>query len=158
VHSLTDIDWRMQRIPTLEFGIFAMGAEEFAEEFANEPNPSIRCTKIQTKTFLIHHKKLLSLQSQDARLRRHRQQDEERLQRLQADRRYQEAKQQQASAQAAAKSAAATTPARPVGFEFRDPGPGRAASWMSPAEVVARFRQADEMEARGEKVYDDDAA
>ena len=72
VQSLADIDWRMQRIPVLEYGIYAMGAEQFSEEFAAEPDPHIRGIRIQTKTFFTHHKKLLSLQSQDARLRRQR--------------------------------------------------------------------------------------
>jgi hypothetical protein len=91
VQSLADTDWRLQRIPSLEYGIYALGAEEFAEEFSSEPDPAIRSSKVQTKTFVVHHKKLMSLQSQDARLRRHRQQDEQRLQRLQGDRRYLEA-------------------------------------------------------------------
>ena len=157
VQSLADIDWRMQRIPVLEYGIYAMGEEQFAEEFASEPDPNIRRSRIQTKTFFTHHKKLLSLQSQDARLRRQRMQDEARLRELQHERQYQESKaRQEAQQQQAQQQAQAAAEAIATAMLRRDPGPGRVASWMTPAECIARFRQAEEMEARGEKVYGDE--
>ena len=159
VQSLADIDWRMQRIPVLEYGIYAMGEEQFAEEFTSESDPNIRRSRIQTKTFFTHHKKLLSLQSQDARLRRQREQDEARLRELQRQRQAEESKlrqQQQTPPQEPTAEAFAKAQAIADAFMRRDPGPGRVASWMTPAECIVRFRQAEEMEARGEKVYGDD--
>lgn len=88
----------------------------------------------------------MSLQSQDARLRRHRQQDEQRLQKLQGDRRYLEAKKQQereriAAAQQALNGTAAAA-SQPGGFEFRNnPASGRSAGRMTAAEYAARFCQ-----------------
>src|SRR5947209_930361 len=84
VQSLADTDWRLQRIPSLEFGIYALGEHEFADEFADETDPQVRRTLIQTKVFFAHSKKLMNLQTQEARLRRHRQQDEARLEKMQS--------------------------------------------------------------------------
>jgi hypothetical protein len=81
--ALADNDWRLQRIPTLEFGIYAMGERELADEFADETDPQIRRSLIQTKVFLTHRRELMNLQTQESRLRRQRQQDEERLRDLQ---------------------------------------------------------------------------
>ena len=36
VQSLADTEWRLERIPALEMGIYALGRVQFAELFANE--------------------------------------------------------------------------------------------------------------------------
>jgi hypothetical protein len=115
--SLADTDWRQQRIPSLEYGIYAIGELEFAGEFADQTDPQVRRTLIQTKAFLTYRKQLTNLQTQEARLRRHRQQDEERLCKLQGDRKYNEFQAQRSdSAAAAAASTGAST--KSGGFEF----------------------------------------
>ena len=142
VQSLADIDWRMQRIPVLEYGIYAMGAEEFADEFAAEADPNIRRSKIQTRIFLTYHKKLMSLQSQDARLRRQREQDEARLRQLQGDRKYKEAQQrqeQQIAAANVARDRQSAAPSHPRGFEFQPAAANHNATpRIAPGQAVRR--------------------
>ena len=127
VQCLADNQWRMQRIPVLEYGIFAMGELEFAEQFAAETNPEVRRTLLQTKVFFAYHKQLTSLHSQESRLRRQRQQDETTLRNLQAQRKADQAKAtaREAKAQASAQCEKAHPQAQqqqPRGFEFTTPG------------------------------------
>ena len=126
VQSLADNDWRMQRIPSLEYGIFAMGECDFSEHFAAEPNPEVRRTLIQTKIFLTYQKQLANLHSQEARLRRQRLQDESTLRKLQADRKQEQAR-RRAEESLKAQPAPTTSELRepkpsPRGFEFPDDG------------------------------------
>jgi hypothetical protein len=131
VQALADNDWRLQRIPTLEFGIYAMGERELADEFADETDPQIRRSLIQTKVFLTHRRELMNLQTQESRLRRQRQQDEDRLQNLQSRRKGREFERQSREAAAAQhalvsqqnsarlqKSGESATPSSKGGFEF----------------------------------------
>jgi hypothetical protein len=131
VQALADNDWRLQRIPTLEFGIYAMGERELADEFADETDPQIRRSLIQTKVFLTHRRELMNLQTQESRLRRQRQQDEDRLQNLQSRRKGREFERQSREAAAAQqalvsqqtparlhKSGESAAPSSKGGFEF----------------------------------------
>ena len=37
VRSIDDTQWRLARVPSLDFGIYALGRKEFADEFAGYP-------------------------------------------------------------------------------------------------------------------------
>jgi hypothetical protein len=66
--SLADTQWRLNRIPVLEMGIYALGHREFASEFENE-DPALRKSLIETKTFLAYQRQLNNLSIQESRLR-----------------------------------------------------------------------------------------
>ncbi|MBV9758921.1 MAG: hypothetical protein JO340_00005, partial [Acidobacteriaceae bacterium] len=57
VQSLADTQWRLLRIPALEFGIFALGRLEFANEFPAEQADS-RKHLIDAKIFLAYQRQL----------------------------------------------------------------------------------------------------
>jgi hypothetical protein len=67
--SLADAQWRLNRIPVLEQGIYALGYREFASEFENE-DPTLRKALIETKTYLAYQRQLNNLSIQESRLRR----------------------------------------------------------------------------------------
>jgi hypothetical protein len=83
--SLADTQWRLNRIPVLEQGIYAIGHREFAPEFENE-DPSLRKALIETKTFLTYQRQLNNLSIQEARLRRQYDKHLAELNKLQQDR------------------------------------------------------------------------
>jgi hypothetical protein len=85
VQSIANAEWRLRRIDTLEFGIYAMGNIEFAPEFASEPD-HLRASLIQSKTYMTYKKDLRNLQLQESRIRHHRQDDLDELKSLQARR------------------------------------------------------------------------
>lgn len=51
VQSLADTEWRRQRVPSLEMGIYALGRLEFADLFAEEDG-AVRRQLIEAKIFL----------------------------------------------------------------------------------------------------------
>jgi hypothetical protein len=85
VQSIADAEWRIQRIPALEHGIYAQGRLEFAPLYATE-DASLRASLIQTKTFLTYEKQLRNLQLQESRIRKHHDKDLAELKELQAER------------------------------------------------------------------------
>jgi hypothetical protein len=91
VQSLADTDWRLLRIPALEYGIYAVGRLEFAAEFPQEP-PEIRTHLIEAKVFLAYQRQLNNLSIQESRLRRQREKDTAALHELQQKRKQQERK------------------------------------------------------------------
>jgi hypothetical protein len=82
---LADTQWRLNRIPVLEMGIYAMGHREFAAEFENE-DPALRKSLIETKTFLTYQRQLNNLSIQESRLRRQYDKDLAELTKLQQNR------------------------------------------------------------------------
>src|SRR3954471_15071403 len=42
VQSLADTQWRLDRIPGLEFGLFALGRKRYADLFEEEEDPQVR--------------------------------------------------------------------------------------------------------------------
>jgi hypothetical protein len=74
VQSLADTEWRLLRIPALEFGIYAVGRLELAGEFPQE-HPEVRKHLIEAKIFLVYQRQLNNLSIQENRLRRHREKD-----------------------------------------------------------------------------------
>jgi len=74
VQSLADTEWRLLRIPALEYGIYAVGRLELAAEFPNE-EPEIRKHLIEAKVFLVYQRQLNNLSIQESRLRRQHEKD-----------------------------------------------------------------------------------
>ncbi len=82
VQSLADTEWRLQRIPSLEAGIYAVGRLELAELFPNEEE-SVRKQLIEAKIFPTYQRQLNNLSIQENRLRKQREQDAAALKQLQ---------------------------------------------------------------------------
>ena len=119
VQSIADTNWRLRRIPTLEFALYARGHAQFAEQFANEPADA-QTALINLETYLFYEKQFRNLQLQETRLRRQREKDLADLRTLQQERHQHEA---QELAAAAALYQAAKSRHRPFhpadhGFEF----------------------------------------
>ncbi|HEX4229932.1 MAG TPA: hypothetical protein VHZ07_14760 [Bryobacteraceae bacterium] len=68
--NIADTQWRLNRIFSLEQGIYAMGRSEFAGLFESE-DPSVRSAMIDAKTFTTYQRQLNNLSLQQDRLRRH---------------------------------------------------------------------------------------
>jgi hypothetical protein len=85
VQSLADTEWRLLRIPALEYGIYAVGRLEFAAEFPQE-EPEVRKHLIEAKIFLAFQRQLNNLSIQESRLRRQREKDTAALRELQEKR------------------------------------------------------------------------
>src|SRR5215469_3739812 len=86
VQSLADTEWRLQRIPSLEMGIYALGRLEFEALFPDQEE-AVRRQLIEAKIFLAYKRDLSNLSLQESRLRRQREKDEVRLKEVQAVRR-----------------------------------------------------------------------
>jgi hypothetical protein len=107
VHSIVDIDWRLNRIVTLETGIYLKGTLEFAEAHKDQPKET-RQALIHAETYLKYEKPLRNLNIQEARLQRQRTKAVAELKRLPQE----NAREERTSA--APKTQAATA----NGFEF----------------------------------------
>ena len=88
VQSLADTEWRLQRIPALELGIYALGRVQFTELFANE-DETVRKHLIEAQIFLTYQRQLNNLSIQEGRLRRQREKDTAALRQLQENRKRQ---------------------------------------------------------------------
>jgi hypothetical protein len=84
--SLADTLWRLDRIPSLEAGIYAIGRRELAAQFAEEEDEAVRKAMIEAQIFLSYRRDLNNLSIQEARLRRQYEKDEAELQRRIAER------------------------------------------------------------------------
>jgi len=69
VQALADTEWRLARIPGLEYGIYALARIEFAHKFDDQPE-ELRPGLTQSFTFLAYQKQLNNLSIQEARLNR----------------------------------------------------------------------------------------
>ncbi|MGA7411837.1 MAG: hypothetical protein WBW33_15265 [Bryobacteraceae bacterium] len=69
VQALADTEWRLARIPGLEYGIYALARIEFADKFNDQP-AELRPGLIQSHTYLAYHKQLSNLSIQESRLYR----------------------------------------------------------------------------------------
>jgi hypothetical protein len=85
VQALADTEWRLLRVPALEYGIYAVGRLEFAELFP-QGEPEIRKHLIEAKVFLAYQRQLNNLSIQENRLRRQREKDTAALRELQEKR------------------------------------------------------------------------
>jgi hypothetical protein len=86
VQSLADILWRLDRIPSLEAGIYAVGRRALAAEFADESDEAVRNALIEAQVFITYRRDLSNLGLQETRLRRQYEKDEAELKRLVAER------------------------------------------------------------------------
>ena len=84
--SLVDTLWRLNRIPALETGIYAIGRREFAAQFADEADETARKAMIEAQVLLTYRRDLTNLSLQGMRLRRQYEKDETELKRLAAER------------------------------------------------------------------------
>jgi len=84
--SLADTLWRLDRIPSLEAGIYAIGRRELAAQFAEEEDEAVRKAMIEAQVSLTYRRDLNNLSVQEARLRRQYEKDEAELKRLIAER------------------------------------------------------------------------
>jgi hypothetical protein len=109
VQNLADTQWRLDRIPSLENGIFALGRLRYAELFQDPEAMHL----LDTHILLQEAKHFKNLHLQESRLRRHYQQDAKELKELQAQRK----KEQEEQAKQAAPPKTLTAS---VGFEFTD--------------------------------------
>src|SRR6476619_5004823 len=78
--SLADTLWRLERIPSLEAGIYAIGRRELAAQFSDEEYEAVRKAMIEAQIFLSYRRDLNNLSVQEARLRRQYEKDEVELQ------------------------------------------------------------------------------
>jgi hypothetical protein len=85
--SLVDTLWRLERIPALEAGIYAIGRRELASQFADEQDETVRKAMIEAQIFLTYRRDLNNLSIQEAPLRRLLEKDEAELKRLISERR-----------------------------------------------------------------------
>jgi hypothetical protein len=113
VQSLADTQWRLNRIPSLENGIFALGRLRCGELFRETPE--------LLDTYVLEHeaKQFANLHRQESRLRRYYGQDLRELKQLQAERKKEQAEQEKTKQAAAPK--AKTIAATPGAFEFTTP-------------------------------------
>ncbi len=81
VQALADTEWRLQRIPGLEMGIYAVGRLEFAELYPNEEE-AVRKHLIEARVLLAYQRQINNLGIQENRLRRQKQKDSAALKEL----------------------------------------------------------------------------
>jgi len=74
VQSIADTEWRLQRIPSLEMGIYALGRIEFANLFEDQ-DTAMRPALLDAHIYLTRHRQLNNLSVQEGRLRRQREKD-----------------------------------------------------------------------------------
>ncbi len=119
---LADTQWRLNRIPTLESSIFAVGRMRYAG-MHKDFDPAIRDQVIDFYTLEQHARQLNNLSIQESRLRRNYAKDLAELETLQAERRKQETAaqaQNEQSQSTTVKTAAASAGSTADGFVFSD--------------------------------------
>lgn len=114
VQAIADSKWRLARIPSLEFGIYALGRIQFAEEFQNLPSAEAAAL-IEAKTFIFFQRQLNNLSIQESRLRRQCEKDAAELGRLQELR---SAAERALSCKAGPRASASESQFQANGFEF----------------------------------------
>ena len=112
VQTLADTQWRLNRIPSLEAGVYVIGRIRYADMFADQ-EPNVRLLLIEHHTFLSHARELNNLSIQESRLRRQYTKDLAELKQLQAQR------SEAAKALSQQPKLAISDPA--LGFEFAAP-------------------------------------
>jgi hypothetical protein len=113
VQSLADTQWRLDRIPNLEAGFFALGRLRCAELFLEEKNPQVRRAMMDAHILIEDARHFKNLHLQESRLRRQYRQDMEELRELQGERKEAESEQTELQKKPAARAAATSN-----GFEF----------------------------------------
>jgi len=86
VQRIADADWRINRIASLEAGIFAIGLRKLADLHPEEQDASVRESLIKSEIYLAYRRDLNNLALQERRLRNHQTADLSKLQSLQKER------------------------------------------------------------------------
>src|SRR3954466_9534281 len=86
VQNLADTQWRLNRIPGLEFGLFALGRKRYADQFEEEEDPQVRAALLDAHILMTEAKHFKNLHLQENRLRRQYRQDAQELADLQKHR------------------------------------------------------------------------
>src|SRR3954447_8491218 len=58
VQSLADTQWRLDRIPGLEFGLFALGRKRYTDQFEEEADPQVRAALLDAHILMTEAKHL----------------------------------------------------------------------------------------------------
>ncbi len=123
VQTLADTEWRIARIPGLEYGIYALARIEFADKFNDQP-AELRPGLIQSFTYLAYHRQLNNLSIQESRLNRQLDKITKELAARQSQRQQQEQQQEKAKLTEAARQYIAANKAKKpfnykeFGFDF----------------------------------------
>ena len=136
--SLADTLWRLDRIPSLEAGIYAIGRRELAAQFADEEDEAVRKAMIEAQIFLSYRRDLNNLSVQEARLRRQYEKDEAELKRQIAEREKAAKDRRTDEAQRWGKAILHYKTARECGLPF---DPAEIGFEFSTEEIVAREQQ-----------------
>jgi len=136
--SLADTLWRLERIPSLEAGIYAIGRRELAAHFADEEDEAVRKAMIEAQIFLSYRRDLNNLSVQEARLRRQYEKDEAELKRQIAEREKAAKDRQVAEGLRWGKAILHYRTARECGMPF---DPAEIGFEFSTEEIAARERQ-----------------
>ncbi|MBV9038880.1 MAG: hypothetical protein JO182_30625, partial [Acidobacteriaceae bacterium] len=115
VQSLADTQWRLHRIPGLEFGLFALGRKRYAELFEEETDTQVRAALLDAHILMTEAKHFKNLHLQESRLRRQYRQDLQELRTLQGERKQ---KQEEQGQQTSVQKKPAVLAASANGFEF----------------------------------------
>src|SRR3954447_20490983 len=86
VQNLADTQWRLNRIPGLEFGLFALGRKRYADQFEEEEDSQVRAALLDAHILMTEAKHFKNLHLQESRLRRQYRQDAQELADLQKHR------------------------------------------------------------------------
>ncbi len=123
VQTLADTEWRIARVPALEYGIYALARIEFADKFNDQP-AELRPGLIQSFTYLAYHRQLNNLSIQESRLNRQLDKITKELAARQSQRQQQEQQQDKAKLTEAARQYIAANKAKKpfnykeFGFDF----------------------------------------
>ena len=113
VQNLADTQWRLDRIPNLEAGLFALGCRRYADLFEDEHDSQVRRAMLDAHILMTEAKHFKNLHLQESRLRRQYRQDAQELKERQAQRKKEQEERTQLQEAALPKTLAATS-----GFEF----------------------------------------
>jgi hypothetical protein len=113
VQSIADSSWRLQRIPTLEFAIYAQGSIQFANQF-DDHEPALRASLIQLQTHLAYEKQLRNLQLQESRLHRRREKELAELRHAQSERKHRDTESLEAASRLHIEAKRANKPSDPL--------------------------------------------
>ncbi len=135
VQSLADTQWRLNRIPILEAGIYAARRIEHGDMFLDEADENVRALLLQTYIWETNRRVFNNLSLQESRLRRHYAHDLAELKALQQQR-----SEAEASSKVALPESVLTTmsPVRANGFEF-----STVRTISAPAPIAAPKTDAD---------------
>ena len=116
VQNLADTQWRLNRIPNLEAGLFALGHLRYADLFADEKNAQLRRAMLDAHILMTEAKHFKNLHLQESRLLRRYGQDAKELKELQTQRKKEQEEKEEAEKTTPPKTLAAAV----NGFEFSD--------------------------------------